>query len=183
MTTSMTMETILMKAGRATYPWYVKYPGFVFWVSTTWYIQHKLVDSHWHLLWSIPVGFLVGALTSGLWWLDNDEDYDKGFVFRYLRNSAMNFKRYVVGVADRDHWITGKVPAWVPIRSDLINDPQRTPETELTGWQYAFTHVFGIPLLPWVSYAGTHVEWYAGWQPWGELAFKWNLLNSKAQLW
>jgi hypothetical protein len=178
----VTMETVLVRSDRVTYPWYHKYPGIAVWVMITWSIQHYRVDSLWNLFWSVPLGFAAGAACSGFWWLDNDEDPDKGFVYRYLRNNLMNFKRFVVGVADRDHCVTGKIPATCVIRSDLVDyhAPDRT--FYQLGWQYALIHVFGVPLLPWISYAGPRVEWYAGWQPWGELAFKWNLRNSNMQV-
>ena len=85
----------------------------------------------------------------------------------------MNFKRFVVGVGDRDHWVSGKVPAMAVLRSDLGEK----------GWQYSIIWVCGIPLLPFISYSGKW-EFYLGWQPWGELAFKLTRADGKGwQLW
>jgi len=109
-----------------------------------------------------------------IWWFDNDEDHDKGFVFRFIRNNLMNFKRFVIGVGDRDHWVSGKAPAMAVLRSDIGE----------RGWQYSIIWVCGVPLLPFVSYSGKVWEFYLGWQPWGELAFKLTRADGKGwQLW
>lgn len=111
-----------------------------------------------------------------LWWFGNDEAKPGDtFVYLYIRNFMMNFKRFVIGVGDRDHYVTGKSPALTVLRSDL-----KPPEK---GWQYSFIHVFGKPFLPFVSYSGEKVEWYVGWQPWGELCFKFTILKSPVQVW
>jgi len=36
--------------------------------------------------------------------------------------------------------------------------------------------------VPFVSYTGTKVLWYAGWQKTGNFGLKFNLLNSKVQV-
>ena len=105
-----------------------------------------------------------------LWWFGNDEAAPGDtFVYLYIRNFMMNFKRFVVGVGDRDHYVTGKAPALTILRSDLGE----------SGWQWSYIH----PCLPFVSYSGKRVEWYLGWQPWGELCFKLTILRSPVQLW
>ena len=110
-----------------------------------------------------------------IWWFQNDEAKSTDtFVYLYLRNFMMNFKRFVIGVGDRDHWVTGKVPALTVLRRDIGE----------RGLQYSMIWVFGIPLLPFVSYSGSLIEWYIGWQPWGELAFKLTRADGKGwQLW
>ena len=109
-----------------------------------------------------------------LWWFGNDEAQPTDtFVYLYIRNFMMNFKRFVVGVGDRSHWVTGKAPATTVMRSDIGEK----------GWQYSVIWIGPMPLLPFVSYSGTKVEWYLGWQPWGELAIKFNLIGAKWQLW
>jgi hypothetical protein len=109
-----------------------------------------------------------------LWWFGNDEAAPgDSFIYLHIRNFMMNFKRFVVGVGDRDHYVTGKTPALTIMRSDLGEQ----------GWQWSVIWVGPIPLLPFVSYSGQRVEWYLGWQPWGELCFKWNLLKSPVQIW
>jgi len=109
-----------------------------------------------------------------LWWFGNDEAQPgDGFVYLYVRNNLMNFKRFVIGLGDRDHWVTGKVPALTVMRSDLSE----------RGWQWSFIWIGRVPLLPFVSYSGMRVEWYFGWQPWGEFSAKFNLLRSPFQMW
>ena len=109
-----------------------------------------------------------------LWWFENDEAKPTdSFVYLYLRNFMMNFKRFVIGVGDRDHWVTGKAPALTILRSDLGE----------RGWQYSVIWLGPVPALPFVSYSGKYVEGYLGWQPWGEFAVKVSLLNSPIQLW
>ena len=109
-----------------------------------------------------------------LWWFGNDEAaHGDSFVYLYIRNNLMNFKRFVVGVGDRDHWVTGRAPALTVMRSSL---------GEL-GWHWSVIWICGVPALPFVSYSGKRVEWYVGWQPWGELAFKWNWLGQRLQVW
>jgi hypothetical protein len=110
-----------------------------------------------------------------LWWFENDEAAPGDtFVYLYVRNFMMNFKRFVIGIGDRDHWVTGRGPnPLLVLRSDV----------GLSAWQWAFLWVLGLPLLPFVSYSGSRVEWYLGWQPWGEFSFKWNLLKSPFQVW
>lgn len=146
------METVQYKTDRALYPWWKKYPGLIALIAGIYFLP-------W---WGFLAGYLVGSAVSGFWWMANDEDADKGFVFRYIRNNSMNFKRFVLGVADRDHWVTGKAPATTVMRSDLKE----------RGWQYTVIWLGPFPMLPFLSYSGPVIEWYVGWQPWGELAFK-----------
>jgi hypothetical protein len=110
-----------------------------------------------------------------LWWVNNDEaNSSDSFAFSYLRNLGMNFKRYVVGVYDRSHWVSGRGPdPTIVMRSDVGE----------TGWHWSVIWLCGVPLLPFVSYSGTNVEWYIGWQASGRLDVKWNHLGDHWQLW
>lgn len=119
-----------------------------------------------------------------IWWFGNmlephpPYDYKPNdhlwlrYIKWYLRNPLMNFYTYVLGVCDKDHWVTGKVPVMTAQRNDLGE----------WGWQYSVIWFWNIPLLPFVSYAGPKVRFYLGWQPWGRLGFKFNL-SSAFQLW
>lgn len=109
-----------------------------------------------------------------LWWFGNDESAPGDtFVYLYIRNFMMNFKRFVIGVGDRDHYVTGRAPALAVLRSDFGEK----------GWHWSVVWIGPIPALPFVSYSGTRVEWYVGWQPWGECCFKFTVLNSPVQAW
>lgn len=108
------------------------------------------------------------------WWFGNDEAKPTDtFVYLYVRNAMFNFRSFVVGNADRDHYVTGIVgpDPLLNIRSDIGE----------RGWCVALVWCWLIP-LPWVSYASEKVEWYAGWMPWGQLNVKWNKLNSSIQI-
>jgi len=48
------------------------------------------------------------------------------------------------------------------------------------GFKWSIIHT-AIP-LPFVSYTGTRVLWYIGWQKAGNFGLKFNLLNSKVQV-
>lgn len=105
----------------------------------------------------------------------NDEDADKGFVFRYIRNNSMNFKRFVIGVADRGHWVTGSGEDPTIVISSDIGE---------RGWKWSVIWIGPVPLLPFVSYAGDVFEFYLGWQPWGEFAIKITRTDGKGwQFW
>lgn len=109
-----------------------------------------------------------------LWWLGNDDTptapdwYRPGKRWRtlywYLRNPLHNFTRYVIGFCDRDHYVTGRVPAAMVLRRDWNE----------RGWQYALVWAGWLP-LPFASYSGKHVTWYAGWRPGGDFGLKLNL--------
>jgi hypothetical protein len=58
---------------------------------------------------------------------------------------------------------------------------------DLTFWRLPFTYRAEKPPrtaipLPFVSYTGKRVMWYAGWQKSGSFGLKFNLLNSKVQV-
>jgi hypothetical protein len=54
------------------------------------------------------------------------------------------------------------------------------PELNRTGFKWSAIQTL-IP-LPFVSYTGKRVLWYAGWQQSGNLGFKFNILHSKVQV-
>jgi hypothetical protein len=111
-----------------------------------------------------------------LWWFGNDEASAQGntFVYKYLRNFMQNFRWYVIGLADRGHWVTGKFGnAANPLpnkRSDL-----RPAES---GWQYSVNWAFGMPIMPWISYASRHFTFYIGFEPRGGFGILLNTSNS-----
>ena len=135
------MKTVWMDAGRpAVYPWHLKYPGLPVMAALIWASMHFI--SLWWLFATVPAAYLASSAVSGFWWLENDEDADKGFVFRYIRNNSMNFKRFVIGVADRGHWVTGSGnDPTIVIRSDIGE----------RGWKWSVIWIGPVPLLPFVS--------------------------------
>ena len=133
-----------------------------------------------------PVSILLKL--NPLWWFGNDSEQTvdqapwympgKPEPVRWLawqfRNPFQNFRSYVLGVQDQNYRVTGRAPVTLVQRNDL------TPPEH--GWQWS---VIDTPIpLPFVSYSGSHVVWYAGWQPTGFFGFKFNLAgNNKVQLW
>lgn len=118
------------------------------------------------------------------WWLMNDEeprppaDMYQGkpewlrLLLWYLRNPFQNFGKYVIGVYDRNYTVTGTPPVCVTAWNDM-------PDCRL-GWKFSVINI-GILRLPFVSYVGKRVMWYAGFQWWGFFGFKFNVLRSKVQ--
>lgn len=161
------MTTIWMDAGRPkVYPWFEKYAGLPLLIFAIWYFPW------WY---GAIIGYIAGGIASGFWWFTNDEDADKGFVWRYIRNNSMNFKRFVIGVSDHGHWVTGT--EWDPsinLRSDV----------GMKGWLFSVIWIGPLPILPFASYSGSIIEGYIGWQPWGEFAIKLTRADGKGwQLW
>lgn len=119
-----------------------------------------------------------------LWWFGNTEEPrpPEGLyvgnpewlrVLRwYLRNPFQNFGKYVLGVYDRNYTVTGTPPVLLTAWSDWPNGR--------TGFKFSVIGI-GLLRLPFVSYTGKRVMWYAGWQWWGYFGFKFNLLHSKVQ--
>lgn len=91
----------------------------------------------------------------------------------YIRNPLSNFADYVVGVCDRNYTVIGTSPLWATTYEDM-------PLPHPLGWKWSLIKT-AIP-LPFVSYTGMKVVFYAGWQPSGNLGFKFNILNSGVQL-
>lgn len=113
-----------------------------------------------------------------LWWFGNDTEqtvdeatwyhpewphWRRWLVWNVFRNPLQNFRAFVVGVQDRNYTVVGKAPVLTVQRDDLGE----------TGWQYSLIKL-AIP-LPFVSYSGKRVLWYAGWQPSGFFGFKFNI--------
>ncbi len=150
--------------------------------------------SHWHhspgarsavVTGRHPVSVLLKL--NPLWWFGNDSEQTVDQAPWYMpdapeplrrlawqfRNPFQNFRSYVMGVQDQNYRVTGRSPVTLVQRNDL------TPPEK--GWQWS---VINTPIpLPFVSYSGSNVVWYAGWQPTGFFGFKFNLLGSGAQLW
>lgn len=120
-----------------------------------------------------------------IWWFLNDEeptppaDYKPAsaqwwrMISWYLRNPLQNFGKYVVGVYDRNYTVVGTAPVTVTAWNDLPGN--------ITGWKWSVIKI-GWLRLPFVSYVGTHVMWYVGFQWWGFLGAKFNLLDSELQV-
>lgn len=113
-----------------------------------------------------------------LWWLGNDEQSAQGntFYYRYIRNPFQNFRWYVIGVVDRPHKVIGRASGdpdrpLVNKRSDIRPVPE-------SGFTWSFIYVFGIPLLPWVSWAYRYFTFYFGWEPNGGFGILVNFSNS-----
>jgi hypothetical protein len=76
---------------------------------------------------------------------------------------------FIGGVQDRNYSVLGRAPVMTVQRNDL-QPPER-------GFQWCVLAV-GPLRLPFVSYSGRRVVWYAGWQPSGFLGVKFNLHRS-----
>jgi hypothetical protein len=112
------------------------------------------------------------------WWMNDSEqtvdqapDYHpewpywrRWLIWNVFRNPLQNFRAFVIGVQDRNYTVDGKAPVLTVQRSDLV-PPQ-------TGWQWCILQT-AIP-RGFISYSGTRVVWYAGWQPSGFFGFKLN---------
>ena len=116
-----------------------------------------------------------------VWWFKNDEeplppaDYYPGSPTRvirwYLRNPLQNFGKYVLGVYDRNYTVFGTAPVAVTTFDDVGK----------LGWKWSAIRL-GWRWLPFVSYSGKKVVWYAGWQYWGFFGLKFNVKNSPVQV-
>ena len=110
-----------------------------------------------------------------LWWFKNDEDpapppwYSGTLLMWYLRNPLHNFASYVIGVKDRDYSVTANFPYGPNVPSDIGQ----------TGW---WRSIIDLPIkLPYVSYSGKRIEFYAGWQPIGVFGIRFTIINSSIQ--
>ncbi len=102
-----------------------------------------------------------------VWWLGNADDpeppewYRPGQKMRgalwQLRNPLHNFTFYVIGVHDKEFVRLGKQPGAVFRRGG--------------GWNCAVIQA-GVLRLPFVSYEGRHVRWYALWREKGNFGLK-----------
>lgn len=116
------------------------------------------------MIWEFKDGIQPRPLRSKLnplWWLQNDEPSAQGntFYYRYVRNPFQNFRWYVVGLVDREHWVGGRVPL-VNQRSDLS-----PPES---GWCWSLVESTLLMVL-WkapVFLAILWALWSLQWTPW-----------------
>jgi hypothetical protein len=154
----------------------------------------------WRLI-SYGVGFVDQFRISGrtrkpwtskinpVWWFMNDDEqrvedapwyrpewpgWFRFVVWNLLRNPLQNFRAYVVGVSDRNYVVRGRAPVMTVQRNDLV-----PPEY---GYQWCVIELRWLR-LPFVSYSGRHVVWYAGWQPSGFFGCKFNLHRSDVSNW
>jgi hypothetical protein len=121
-----------------------------------------------------------------VWWFLNEDDPDPPewqlsgmpYIIRqlswYVRNPLHNFSKYVLGVSDRNYTVIGTAPVYAATWSDVY--PGKT------GWKQSTIHL-GKLRLPYISYDGEYVLWYAGWRWSGDFGFKFNIKNSPVQLW
>ncbi len=99
-----------------------------------------------------------------IWWFGNDEAKPgDGFYYLYIRNPINNFRRFVIGVGDRDHWVTGPAPALTNVPSDL----------GVSGFHWSVIWIGPVPVLPGVSWSVLGKwDFYFGWLPWGEFGLR-----------
>lgn len=113
------------------------------------------------------------------WWLGNQEGLDPNYmpqwplwqrrVFWFFRNFAYNFFRFVVGVEDRSFYVTGDAPVFTTFWYECA--------VPRFGYKHSSIDLDWIK-LPFVSYSGNRVVWYAGWLPsGGRLGLKFNLVS------
>lgn len=117
-----------------------------------------------------------------VWWFGNDDEQTLDQAPWYMpgapewlrvicwnaRNPLQNFRAYVVGVQDRNYSVqvvTGNPDPNVVQRNDVGEK----------GFQVAKLKFSNGVTLPWVSYSGKRVTWYAGWQPSGFFGVKFNV--------
>ena len=111
-----------------------------------------------------------------LWWFGNDEASAVGntFYYKYIRNPAQNYRWYVIGLADRQHSVTGKYGN----ADNIIPNKRSDLRPAESGWQYSVNWCFGLPLLPFVCFASRHLTFYIGWEPRGGFGILLNFSNS-----
>ena len=111
-----------------------------------------------------------------LWWFGTDEPIEswyhpewpqwrRYFIWNFIRNPLQNMSKYVIGVEDRNFTAYGRYPVLTVQRDDLM-PPQ-------LGWQWCV--LLGAEVwvpLPFVSYSGSWIVWYLGWQPTGKFGIK-----------
>ena len=114
-----------------------------------------------------------------LWWLGNDTEQTVDQAEWYhqdwpewrrslgwaLRNPLQNFRAFVIGVQDRNYEV--EVVYGNP-------DPQVAQRNDVGEYGYQVIKLkfkCGVQ-LPFVSYSGKRVVWYAGWQPSGFFGLK-----------
>jgi hypothetical protein len=109
-----------------------------------------------------------------VWWFKNSDDpvppawYRPNEKHREMkwsfRNPLHNFDFYVIGVADKTFYRSGKFP-------DRNSDPRG-------GWDFAAAR-WKFIWLPFVSYHREKVDFYLGWRNHGNFGIKFNLSSKK----
>lgn len=85
----------------------------------------------------------------------------------FVRNPIGNFMGFVLGVEGYDYTVTGSAPVLLTTLYDAV-PPQ-------FGFKWSIIKC-GWARLPFVSYSGKRVLWYAGWRPAsGGLGIKFNI--------
>jgi hypothetical protein len=104
-------------------------------------------------------------------------EFRRQAMWNLIRNPLQNFRSYVVGVQDKNYTVTGK--ARDPNAPANVEPAiQRNDLPGQSGWQWSVIHLNSVVKLPFVSYSGKRIVWYAGWQPNGFFGFKVNVHSS-----
>lgn len=115
------------------------------------------------------------------WWLYNSDEPSPPAWYKpelpqwqrvlrwYIRNPMMNFTNYVIGFSDRNYWVWGQVPVDITDWNDI----------GMHGFKFSILKLKSFLWFPYISYSGQSVLWHVGWQPGGNLVFKFNLLGLK----
>ena len=121
-----------------------------------------------------------------LWWLGNDTEQTVHQADWYhrdwpewrrslgwaLRNPLQNFRAFVIGVQDRNYEVEVVYGNF---------DPQVVQRNDVGEYGYQVIKLkfkCGVQ-LPFVSYSGKRVVWYAGWQPSRFFGLKFNLHSER----
>jgi hypothetical protein len=116
-----------------------------------------------------------------LFWVGNDEGIDptyapdwpqwrRALYWYVFRNPLWNFKKYVIGTADRHSIVTGPYPCLWTMWSEWPGAVEGVPDPiqgMRTGWKWAITRPQSglYPPLPFISYSDGRNMFYLGWQP------------------
>jgi hypothetical protein len=111
-----------------------------------------------------PAIYPLSKKLNPLWWFGNDEAKSTdSFTYLYLRNPLANFRRFVIGVGDRDHFVSGVRPALTNVPSDV----------GVSGIRWSVIWLGFVPALPFVSWSILgQWDFYLGWLPWGEFGVR-----------
>ena len=124
-----------------------------------------------------------------IWWFGNDgeqqvtdadaqwyhpewPEWRRKLYWNYFRNPLQNFRAYVIGVVGSDF------ETFVVYGNPDPTVIQRNDVGEL-GWQVTYLKMKDGRVLPFASYSGKRIVFYAGWQPSrGFFGFKFNIHKS-----
>lgn len=106
-------------------------------------------------------------------WYEPDKPQAQRELDWNMRNPAQNLRAVILGVQDKNYNVRGKAPVRTIQRNDL-HDPVTGAEEH--GWQWAILSGgdLWVPRL-WISYSGTRVVWYLGWNCNGFFGAKFNI--------